>query len=683
MKKLFTLLFIVITLAGYTQYYYLPHINAGKNPGALNKDAEYPVGGGIPAGWTQVHAAAQATPSWSLIDSIPFAFKFNNNPVFTFRASSSGIVTFASVVGAAPSYTNQTIPNATVPDSSVVIWGLAGTGSNDFVMSKTFGTAPNRQFWISYTSYSSTVVSNPTAFWTYWAVVLEETSNKIYIVDQRTGNDSCKFTVGIQLTGSSAIQLPGSPNFKNFAGTDATPADNTFYEFIQGVQPAYDIANKTMDLYPYQLITQAPYSIDGKITNLGSASITSMNVNYSVDGGTPVTSNVTGLSIPFASDYIYSHPTKWTPAGLGDYVIKTWMSNINGNNDLNNLNDTVTKTITVTASSSPRNVLHEGYTSSTCAPCVAGNANLKTVLNMGVDSSNWTCIKYQMSWPTPGDPYYTAEGGERRTYYGVNAVPWLLVDGGFNGNTSNYTSTLLNSAKGKPSFFELVATYAQFSKDIRVDVTIKPKGNFSGNFKLQMAVIEYRTYNNVGNNGETEFFYVMKKMLPNASGTAVGPFTNNVDVAKTQSYTFKGNYILPPNATVPVNHAIEHSVENFNNLGVVVWLQNETTKEVMQSTWATKVVGINENTSGSGIISMFPNPATTEATLHYFLNKSNNVKVEVYNMMGQKVYAQDLGVKYNGKSEYTLNTEDMTEGMYFVKLTIGKEVFTSKLNVTK
>jgi hypothetical protein len=52
---------------------------------------------------------------------------------------------------------------------------------------------------------------------------------------------------------------------------------------------------------------------------------------------------------------------------------------------------------------------------------------------------------------------------------------------------------------------------------------------------------------------------------------------------RNYTYTFKGNYRLPVNAGDPINHAQEHSVENFDNLMVVYWLQDVVTKEVYQS----------------------------------------------------------------------------------------------------
>ena len=68
------------------QYYYISHINAGQNPSALNTDGEYPVGGGLPAGWTTLMATSP-TPTWTADQTIPFSFNFNGTAVTKFKAS--------------------------------------------------------------------------------------------------------------------------------------------------------------------------------------------------------------------------------------------------------------------------------------------------------------------------------------------------------------------------------------------------------------------------------------------------------------------------------------------------------------------------------------------------------------------------------------------------------------------
>ena len=77
MKKLILSLVTVLFFTALSaQYYYVPYMNAGQNPRGLNKDAEYPVGGGIAAGWATLLAGNQATPVWSTRTKLPFTFNF-------------------------------------------------------------------------------------------------------------------------------------------------------------------------------------------------------------------------------------------------------------------------------------------------------------------------------------------------------------------------------------------------------------------------------------------------------------------------------------------------------------------------------------------------------------------------------------------------------------------------------
>ena len=81
-----------------------------------------------------------------------------------------------------------------------------------------------------------------------------------------------------------------------------------------------------------------------------------------------------------------------------------------------------------------------------------------------------------------------------------------------------------------------------------------------------MAIFEKNTYNNVGTNGETQFEHVMKKMVPNVTGQQIPSLQAGNQINQSAQYIFQGSYRLPANANSPINHSIEHSVEDFNNL---------------------------------------------------------------------------------------------------------------------
>ena len=79
------------------------------------------------------------------------------------------------------------------------------------------------------------------------------------------------------------------------------------------------------------------------------------------------------------------------------------------------------------------------------------------------------------------------------------------------------------------------------------------------------------------------------------------------------------------------------------------------------------------------ILQCYPNPATS------FINiKANTAieSVELYELSG-KLIVNDLNVKLNFKNEYTLVLPKMADGIYVLKVRVGKETFQNKILVLK
>ena len=673
-KTTFLLSFVFLSVFAFGQYYYLPA--SPGNPNNINQeDAEYPNGSGLPSGWTSILGGSQSSPAWSASQTIPFTFNFNGGAVSSFRASSTGVVTFASNPGTAPGSSNSALPSSSVPDSSVCVWGITGSGSSDQIMTKTFGTSPNRQLWIFYTSY--TIPGNASS-WTYWSVVLEETSNNIYVVDQRTGNATTALTVGVQVDGSTYTQVAASPSVANLAGTDPTRADNWHYTFIQGTQPAYDMEGMSVDMADFLILNQAPFDVEGTFRNLGTTTITDADFNYSINNASVVNSTVSSLNIATFASGNLATTTKWTPATTGVFEVKIWASDLNGSNsDQNTSNDTATKIVTVVNNYSQRIPLYETFTSSTCPPCVPANTNMEQLF--ANNPGKYTSLKYQMSWPGSGDPYYTAEGGVRRTYYSVNSVPNVAIDGGWNNNGNSLTQQIMDSYYAIPAFMTISADYSVWGQTVQCHITINPLNDFpSSQNTLHMAIYEKETTQNVATNGETEFFHVMKKMVPDANGTSVGALTANQSKNYTLSYTFKGNFRKPNNAGDPINHATEHSVEEFSDLGVIVWVQDDANKQIHQSVDASVAVGIEEMENVLDF-SLFPNPAKDAFKLRYN-GEDRTFNVDIVNMIGQNVFS-DSYTGINKGETITFNVSDFEPGIYFVNVSSNGMSHTKKITI--
>ncbi len=217
----------------------------------------------------------------------------------------------------------------------------------------------------------------------------------------------------------------------------------------------------------------------------------------------------------------------------------------------------------------------ETFTSSTCAPCNPGNINLEGILADPQNDTKQVSLKYQMDWPGNGDPYYTTEGATRRGVYGIGGIPASRIDGQTEYNTGSLTQANLNSAYAVSPKAIVTATYTVDvpNKTVDVSVDVEALVNTDAGLRLYVAIFEYETNNNVESNGETQFFHVMKKMLPDAEGSSMPALTVGQHFYYNVSYTFNGNYRLPNNALDPINNAVEHSVEQFEDLGLAAWVQ--------------------------------------------------------------------------------------------------------------
>ena len=689
MRK-FTLILIALFLgfSAFSQYYYNLYDEVYQNPKGLNTDNEYPVGGGISAGWTVAPGTTGdiTVPRWSNKIKMPFMFNFNGNDYDTIRVATSGVVTFTTEPATIQTFGNVLLPQANVPDKSICILGLttnwASGSSYARVITKTFGTSPNRQFWVSFNSFGATTTTT-SAFMTF-SIMFEETTNNIYIVDQRVGNGTgLKLSMGIQIDATTAISVTGSPNVVNLAGVNALPDDNAYYEFIKGTKPSYDVSVLKVNMSKYYAMSQLPVDVKGRLVNLGTETITSMDLNYTVNGGATVTSNLTGLNITSGSKYDFTHPTKFNPSSAGNFTIVAWASNINGNSDEEQSNDEASMLVIIVDQMTQRLPLLEVFTSSTCGPCKNGNINLENVI--ANHPGKYTVIKYQQDFPGSGDPYATTESVNRRGLYGISSIPRMEIDGGWDKNASSFTEPILLDAYAVPSFLEVTAKHTINWHTVTTDVTINPLTNFTNpNLRLFIVIYEKKTTANVKSNGEVEFLNVMKKMVPSETGISIGNLTKGTEYKTTRSFEFKGNYRLPSDGTTTnrINHNIENSVEEFSDLAVLVFVQDYSTKEVFQSAYSTGSIGaVNPLSDGNGIIAMYPNPVNEYFFVDFNVNNDMNVSLQIFNTMGQRVLVQEDVNLESGNHTMKVNTAGFDKGMYVMQLNMGDQTFTRKFIV--
>lgn len=671
MKQNFTILMATIFLLGGNlmnaqQFWMIPNESAGINPGELNADAEYPQGGGLPTGWTQVLATG-VPAKWSTNKTLPFVFKFNGKSFSSYKISNSGVLTFTTAATAVPAFGRVAYPNAAIPSNSICVTGLGSHGTNDLIMTKTFGTAPNRQVWLHFNSYGYGTTASDGSNYCYWSIVLEETTNRIHIVDQRTGGYATTklVSIGLQLDSVTAVMVPGSPDVESKAGFDPTPVDNTFYTFVPGAQGKYDVTIKKVSTSQYQI--QGDIKPSGTFRNLGSSTITSLNLNYITDLGNAVTEKKTGLNIAPFEVFSLDHNTPWKIT-TGNHFLEMYVDNINGNVDENPSDDKKTKTIFCMERYEQRLPLFEIYSSSTCPPCKPANETYKAIIDTK-DPATFVNVKFQQDFPGVGDPYCTTEAVNRRGYYAINSIPRTEIDGGWDGNGNSFTDEIFEESRKVPAFYSLKGDYKIEGKKVTAKVKFQSLFDSPG-AKLYVAVIEKTTIANVASNLETEFHSVMKKMLPTEAGTTLKPLGILASDSMSFTYTFNGDYRLPVDgqAANRINHATEHSVEEFEDMYVVAWIQGND-KQVFQAAnlTASSTTGVNDGTASFDALNIYPNPTTDAVSVKLNVTKPTNVLSTIVDNAGNIVCSKSA--RYTvGNNVLEYNVSDLPQGLYHVMI---------------
>ncbi len=281
-----------------------------------------------------------------------------------------------------------------------------------------------------------------------------------------------------------------------------------------------------------------------------------------------------------------------------------------------------------------RVVMIEEFTNASCGPCAQQNPGFDSLL--ALNKGKIAAIKFHTWWPG-SDPMYnhnTADVRTRVQYYGVSGVPYAVMDGisvagsNYLGAPANLTQEKINLALDQPSPVTINLSYSlsQNRDTIYVTMIITAEENVSiSDLKAQIGVVEQHIHfdNSAGANGETEFYDVMKKMLPNSNGTTLP------NLAAGQQFTINQSWKM-------------ENIYDIDQVAVVAWVQNHSTKEVLQAAYldpmplsqydaGMKSIVYPENTMCENTISpkiILKNSGSdtlTSVNIHYNINSENHV----------------------------------------------------------
>ena len=126
----------------------------------------------------------------------------------------------------------------------------------------------------------------------------------------------------------------------------STTGGTTTSTFTAELPPSLEV--ELHEITTPAFIDKGNITLSGEIKNNGATTITSFDVNYSIDNGVAITSNISNLSIEPFQETVIDHPLNWEEYNAGEYNVKLWLSNINGEeSDFDITNNEQTKLITL------------------------------------------------------------------------------------------------------------------------------------------------------------------------------------------------------------------------------------------------------------------------------------------------------------------------------------------------
>jgi len=400
------------------------------------------------------------------------------------------------------------------------------------------------------------------------------------------------------------------------------------------------------------------FDFSATVRNMGAETIESITYKYLMNDNESTEETINDLNIkPFESIELV-HPEAYYFTEEADYIPYLEIISINGEDYPLLVQGDY---LEVYESENKKAVLAELFTSSSCGPC-AGFGAFYDAVETFVSPTVFNTVKYQMNWPAPGDPYYTEEGNTRKNFYGVVSAPSLYIQGEVMDLYDFGLDAIRNSLRQDAKLnMKATGTVNEETNEVEVSMDITPLKDVS-NVHLFVSVNEKVTHENATTNGENDFTHVMLKMLTGAEGVDLGALTENV----TESFIYSYDMSLT-------------NMEEIHDLEVVVFVQDKTTKEMLQSltidlSWEVETPTAIETPEVFSGIKVYPNPTNGIFTV------SNVEKgaVSIYNIIGNLIYNDNSYVA--GKE---INISDFTRGTYIVRISTQNATETHKVILSK
>jgi len=421
--------------------------------------------------------------------------------------------------------------------------------------------------------------------------------------------------------------------------------------------------------------------IEGNIQNMGSETLTSIDVTWT-QGGDTYTETVDGLNIAFSETGTFSHPTAFVPSEAITYDLDVELSNPNGEEDANPADNTASAVISGVSFRPDKRVVIEEGTGTWCQWCPRGHVAMAYMKENYPESFIGIAVHN-------GDPMVVPEHDNNiqvSGYPGCDADRTIRSASVSTDLFVQYYNQLYQVA---PIAADVSARFFEGTRELEVEVSAEYVTRLSGiDHRFSVVLMEdevtgtgsgYAQVNVYDGGGAgpltgaghdwttagnpvpaSDMVYqdVSRAILGGYNGTS-GIIAADVEAGDAFSQTF--TYEVP-------------ATYNWENMHAVVLVLDGATGAILNANIASFDLASSTNqVFANELLDVFPNPSKGEVNINLELEEATDVQLTVYTTAGKQVATQYLG-KLNGQVSVPFDGTQLPAGVYAFHLNLGDRI---------
>ncbi|MBL4710326.1 MAG: choice-of-anchor J domain-containing protein [Flavobacteriales bacterium] len=451
-------------------------------------------------------------------------------------------------------------------------------------------------------------------------------------------------------------------------------------------------------------VTGTTVTVAGTIENAGSTALTSVDVNWSDNGGTTVNTNNLTVNIPAFSTAAFTHTVTTTASNPGAFTnLDVWTSNPNGVPDTLSANDTLSaRFFTNNGTTVSKNPLLEEFTTAPCQFCPDGAVVVEAILLATpsvIAVGEHACFSTDAMTIPEASAYCAAFGAgaptaciDRVLYPGETNVA-ISRAGGAWGNRAASQALLGSSVD-----VTLSGTFNSTTRQVNVDLS----ANFvdyavPGDIRVTLFVVEDHVRGvGTGYNQVNAYNTVAGHPYFNAGAPIVNYDHRHVLRDVYPSTDAWGDATVIPtapalNTPYVKNHTFtlnsSWDMDSISLVALVSYYDADAAQREVLNAYEVKlnnlVTSIDEIKKDEESLTIYPNPTANVSTIEFNLSTVKNVRLTLRDITGKEVLTEDFGKLSAGSQKVVLNAATLTNGIYFASIKIGEELVTKKISVNR